>query len=445
MAVSEMIGASTDRWTDILPSLPRSEHLSNFSPYAAIATLLLFAGIYTDVPFAAAGGTIPMVSALPGLFLLGIWRQTWSGRTFFFLAAPGFAFLAMSLLAPNSAEALPLRINATAQFTLSLAIGYVAANALLKAGADRLHRALGIILPIFVGLLLLEIFTPFREVVKSYLSVYPRNYDFLALAVREGNMGGYRPKLFTSETSYVAMSSVILLTAYVWTGRKAQRYFHALIYTLVLAAIVRSPITLLALPIILVSALTDRGAGRLNAMHAVALGFAVIIASAALMVAGSEIMEARLKRISSGADYSTTYRTYGSLAVGWRVASEYPLFGIGPGSLDPARDIIVSTQASFGAPEQAILREWRVSVNNAAASSLVYFGFVGTMLVCSAIFAFVTVNVEGSRVAVLSALLFLSATSGAIYTPKYAATFIILVALAMVREAVWISRGRSSL
>jgi hypothetical protein len=396
--------------------------------------LLIFFGIYTDIPLKIGNGTVPMISAMPGIIVLLLRRNAWSLRLVSFIVIPSISFLLLSFLSFDSFSYIPLRFNASAQFAYSLLIGYIASNVLIDFGRARVHATAKILIIIFLFLIILELFTPFREIVQYYLSLYSREYNFFAMADRENNMGGYRPKLFTSETSYVAMTAVLLVTTYVWTGERPRRYKIATFVTALMVVLIRSPIVFLSIPIILVTSISDRSIGNIRYIYALSIMVFAVLIGTVLMTIGSRVIENRLDRISSGADYSTTYRTYGAFAVGWNVATEFPAFGVGPGGLDPARDIIMETQLGLGVPETAVVSNWEISINNAFGAVLVYFGFLGSAIIVFTAAVFIFGNLKPSRLPAVSAILFLSATSGSIYTPKFAATFIIIVAAAKLRE-----------
>lgn len=417
-----------------IPTLPPESPVRRLSFPLVVGGAALFLGIYTEIPLTVGeSGSIPMVSALPGLLLLLIWPGTWSLRLPVFIIFPSVAFSAIELCSIEKPDDLNNCLNALSQFILAIMLGYVASNVLMKLGRQRVSKVVSFALPIFCILIVLEVTTPFKQLVTEYLNVYPREYDLLSMADRDRGMGGYRPKLFTSETSYVGMSSVILIMAYAWLGEGRLKYVMALAYTLLLSALVRSPTILLALPILFVSIVTDRTAGRMRLFYAAALVFFATFGGIGLVTVGSEIIEARLQKVQSGADYSTTYRTYGAVAVGWEVARQYPLFGVGPGGINKAKDIIIATQMKNGVPEEAISKEWRVSIGNALGALLIYFGFFGAILVVSVSIVFVLTNVPPSRIPITAGLFFLCASYGAIYTPKFATTFIIIVALAKLR------------
>ncbi len=375
-----------------------------------------------------------MVSALPGLVILLCHSDVWSPRFIVFVALPAIVFFAVALLAPESSYFLQERTFATAQFTYGLIIGYLGSYTLARLGRKRVHSIVSIFLPCYCALLFLEIATPLKDVIADYMNLYPREYDFYAMADRDSALGGYRPKLFTSETSYVATSAFLMITIYVWSGRSKRKYHWAVFYAMALSALIRSPIVLVSFPVIMASALFDRTSGQRFLISRIASTAFVLTAAAALFAVGGDIIETRLEKVSSGSDYSTTYRTYGSVLAAWDVINEYPEFGVGPGTIELAEDIIISKYISLGVPAEAALIDWRMSINNALASALLHFGILGSILILLVTGCIVARDIPRSRIPAIAAIACYSLTYGAIYTPKFVVTFLCIIAASKLRS-----------
>jgi hypothetical protein len=141
------------------------------------------------------------------------------------------------------------------------------------------------------------------------------------------------------------------------------------------------------------------------------------------------LIEGRWRSISSGADYSATYRTYGSYAVGISVANEHPIAGVGIGSMDLAKDTILRVQSQFRVPVAALIKEWRMSLNNAFAFTLVNFGYIGGVVIWALMFRLIRSLSGRLNLAFFGCLIVLSLTWGPIYAPKFFVFLMLFVAI----------------
>ncbi len=397
--------------------------------------VLFFFGIYTNigVKFAEVS-TIPMVSALPGLALLLCYPGLVSPRMVRFVVVPMLFVLAFSVLAPQFGRLLFKRVAGVGQTGFSALIGYVVAWTLARFGRVRLHKFLAIAIPVFLILIVVELaLPPMRALMIAYHDLYGLDLDLDVLADRENTMGGYRPKLFTSETSYVATSAMLLLIGYVWTGAGVRRYVFAAGYMVVAVALIRSPIVALALPPIFAAVYTDPSLGRNRGLYAFWVTIITVMVVSAVALLGFEVIANRLSSALSGQDYSTTYRTYGALVVAFNVLKAHPLFGAGAGTLLPVKDIVISTYLDLGVPLDAAETSWLYSINNAFASVLIYFGLVGTTVLLVFLWRLFKSDVNRPVLPVLLAFLCYNMTYGGIYTPTYFATVAAIFTVAKLR------------
>lgn len=419
-------------WRDGI--LPRPAPAAKVSNYLAAIALLLFGGIYTDLNIMSGTTLIPMVSALPGLALILIYPGVLSPKLVRTAAAAAAAVFVMGLFGPSLGQYLVNRTLGALQTGFGVTAGYACAWVVARLGRTRIHTFLRWFIPIYLACAAMEIvLPPFRAVVTAYLDLYHFEYDLDEIANREAGMGGYRPKLFTSETSYVSTTMMLSLIAYVWTGTRATRYAYASVYFLLGLAIIRSPIMALCLPVIFVSLYCDERLGKVRGQFAFWSTIGVISVLSVVGVAGMDIIATRASNIASGADYSTTFRTYGSLAAAIDVAMSHPLFGVGAGSLEPVKTTIINTYLSLGVPLESTELAWNKSINNALASSVLYFGFGGTLLIIALLFRLFRTDVIMPRVPVALALVAYGATYGAIYTPKFLITVMTLLAVSRLR------------
>ena len=417
--------------------LPYPAPYRRISTYFWFATLLFFAGVYVDIPIRLSEtAAFPMVSALPGLALLLFHPGVVTGRTVRFVLLPSLFVLVMGVLAPNPLYYAIVRLIGAGQTGFSALMGFVAAWVLARCGRNRLHKFLAIALPVFLVLIFVEVILPqAHTLMLGYLKIYGYDLDLDALANREDTLGGYRPKLFTSEPSYVATSAMLMVIGYVWTGNDFRRYLVALMFTVLAAIIIRSPIILLAIPPIVLAVYTDRALGRFRSVSSFWVTLGIFGALSLIVVVGAGVIASRFNAALSGDDYSTTYRTYGAIAVAIAVLQRYPLFGIGAGSIALVKNTIISTYLSFGVPLEATETEWHQSINNAYAAVPMYFGAVGTGIVLLALWRLFRSDVAKPRLPVVLAFLGYCITYGGIYTPKFVITMAVMLTVAKMRPA----------
>jgi hypothetical protein len=418
----------------LLPAPEPAQHLSN---YLWLASALYFLGIYSDIGMRIGDtAVIPMVSAFPGLIMLLLVKGVVSPRLVSFVRWPFLFVVVCGVLAPKLGVMYANRLLGAGQAALSAGMAYVACWTLSRLGRTRIHRFLSIAIPIFLVLIAIELAVPqMRQVQTAFARIYGygADYDWEALSNREATMGGYRPKLFTSEASYVGTSAMLMLIGYVWTGQGIRRYLHAAGYFCVAAILIRSPIVLLSLPPIVSAVYTDKSLGRRRSTYSFWMTIIAVILGALILLLGPALLADRLNNVTTGADYSTTYRTYGAVAVAVNTLKQYPLFGVGAGSIAIIKNTIISTYLSFGVPLSAAETDWRANLNNSYAAILVYFGFVGASVIILVVWRMFLNDVKKPRLPVALAFFLYGITFGAVYSPKAMITFTVIIAAAKLR------------
>ncbi|MDR3431264.1 MAG: hypothetical protein P4L95_05045, partial [Rouxiella aceris] len=359
--------------------LPETPAAPKLSLYFQVSAALLFLGIYVSIDFNfQKGGTVPMVSAMPGLFLILLYRGLASPRLARFALFPAGVVAAFGLVAPKLSTMFLNRAASVAQVAYAMIICYAVNWTLQRLGADRLYRILKWLIPIYLSLLVIEILShPLQDLINAYNDAVFFAVDLDSLANRDAALGGYRPKFFTSEPSFVAITVMILITAYIWSGKGIARYFWAVFYTAVALVIIRSPIVVFALITIFVTMVTD----KLLAKYRVALFIGVSIAATLAVIAAltfeSDAIQNRISGVANNEDYSTIFRTYGAADVAINIVKKYPLFGAGPGGLDLVKYEIIDTEIKLGVPISAVEASWKISIANAPSSLLSSFGIIG--------------------------------------------------------------------
>lgn len=379
---------------------------------------------------------MPMVSAMPGLLFMLLQPRILSPKLLGFVTLPVCVVALFCLFSPSITTMLMNRLNSLAQVGYSMLLAYVACWTLMRIGRKRLQKFLAILIPVYLGLLALEVLLPaLQDLVRDFQdAVYPTNQDLAMLINRETAMGGYRPKFFTSETSFVSISLLIMITAQLWTGRAARRYWLAVIYTVGGFVIVRSPTIILLVPIIFTTAITDPLYARYRALVGIVVSVGLLFAGTMIMVVSGDIVMSRLEGARSGQDFSITFRTYGSIAVAVDVLKKYPLFGVGPGGLDLVENEIIATELRLGVPLASVKQAWKISIANAPASLAVNFGIIGFLAGNFMLYRLIRRETFRPLLPVFTAVAVWGMAYGAVYTPKFLVTLIVIVTLARLRD-----------
>ncbi|MGA7676577.1 MAG: hypothetical protein WCA78_16210 [Rhizomicrobium sp.] len=398
-------------------------------------------GIYTDIGISVGGPSLfPMVSALPGFFLLlPIFGKKYFAPTYFFTALFPLLPLALALLGPSAPGATEKRLIAAGQLEYSLVLGMMMFWLVTSLSRERVAAILRFALPIYIALLVIEILTPLQSLMQEYLNICGQggiNYSVINRDIAIA--GGYRPRFLTSETSYVAMCFTFMVGCYVWASSAATKTVTALFYTLIGTLVIRSPIVLSGLLFLttdyssqfIISARTRRAALWFIPTILLVGSVAIII----FIQAAAPYINARWEGIATGGDYSATYRTYGSLAAGIAVANRYPSFGLGIGTYYLALETIESVYISYGVPLTAIISDARGSLNNALAASLILFGYLGTAVMLTASGWALRKLTGRMQPQFIAMVLVLCAVDGAIYSPKFVVYLMLFAGINKVVE-----------
>ncbi len=399
-----------------------------------IVTAIFFFGVYTHLTIRVGGGEVSMVTAVPGAMLWVIlFRTPFSSKIFLSGILVAFLCLLWSLAAPHQLTYLGPRIIGFAQFCFSITMGFIAFTMLMKLDRDQLNHFLRYAIPIWFFFICLELFTPFKQVVYAYMVIYKSGLDESVLNRDIANAGMARPKLFTSETSYVAITSVFAIGIFAWTSRRIKDLVLAGFYAVLAIVLIRSPICASIL-LVLASCIpgtVSRSAGMrknrvLILVMLLILGF---LASFVVQSGLQAVFANRIQAATSGVDYSTIYRTYGSLYASLASIKESPIFGVGMGSLDAVRDVAQTTFLELGVPWFSVDTEWRAGFGNVFSYSLVIFGAVGTVLFGVLFLSYFKLLCIKPRLPGYTLLLILGASYGAFYAPKYVVYVYIIAAV----------------
>ena len=234
---------------------------------------------------------------------------------------------------------------------------------------------------------LLENYTRFREVSDAFRFAVFKSGVYEGFDRDLGTFGMIRPKLFTSEPSYVALMFLSFST--IWFGLSQERrkyvYYGALIAMALF--LIRSPIILLASPIALVVLfyLDYRGLRHflriLGMRELIAVMLIALFVVAFLYVAFSTVMFRRGQLILAGKDQSFAARIVAPPLTAYETVKAYPVFGAGITGKEAIEEQMGDIFIALGFT--AAVQQWRETNNlvhrNANFFWLhwIYFGLLG--------------------------------------------------------------------
>lgn len=307
------------------------------NPFSVIFVLIYLIGVYTHVVlYLSPFFFIPAIGVGVGgmLLLMKNVRRIRISQLRLILGVLIIGGLTV-FFAPEAEIYFGERIKGLAYLTYSMGFAYALFLELRqweRGEVAGLFKLLSIL--IVVGCLL-ENYTRFREVSDAFRFAVFRSGVYESFDRDLMIFGMIRPKLFTSEPSYVALMFLFFST--VWLGLSQDRrkyvYYGALIAMALF--LIRSPIILLAAPAALVVMFyLDYGGVRnflriLGMRELVAVMLIALFVVAFLYVAFSVVMLKRGQRILAGKDQSFAARIVAPPLIAYETVREYPVFGAG--------------------------------------------------------------------------------------------------------------------
>lgn len=401
-------------------------------PRALISALALLA-FYTSIDISVGAGStarIPnLIGAMLGLLLLAIHYRRISPAVLrassllvlFFIVSCSWAVLNFD--EPFSAM-LPV-----AQFGYTLAAAYGMYLDLSLWRRSDLNRVSGIFAAGIIIGSVIEVYTPFNQITLIVQQFHERVSGVQAESLSRirdvAQYGQIRPRLFCSETSYVAINFGIFASMWLLTLQRATVNRIMLLVAAVLIGlyVIRSPFCVLPVMVGGLQMIVGDGRKKRRAISLLELALFVIV-SFALIVGvaylSSALFSSRLELAQAGTDWSVTVRTYGAMAAGWNVAMAYPLFGVGAGNFDAMRDIVINTYIGFNVPDYVFTASYfESSVNNGIATNLAYFGVAGAIVHIMLWLGFYRrLAPRAPRLLLLGLMFLIYNAAGNIYSPK---------------------------
>lgn len=351
-------------------------------------------GVYTGLPLKLEGFPVPAIAAgMFGCILLYL-NKNLLRRFHLHLFLLLIVVMIPGMLA-NFGDGLEMqRLKGAVQLLYSVTISLGCFLELRRWDKDRVANlfywmAIFIVLGCF-----LEVYTSFKEVSDSFRSYAFDTHLYDASFRDELIFGRDRPKLFTSEPSYVALFLFLSLTvSYCLT---TQRFANLKLAFLALmgTVLIGSPIVMMvfAVPIIVFLLLQDRQKVS-NVSWGKMLGGEVLF-GVALLVVISSVLSERLEQISEGSDDSFSGRITAPPLATYLILSKYPLFGVG---IDAKAEIASEVGNVFARMEVYVGDEDDLgnSVTNSFWLHWIYFGLLGG--VCMGFLIYKLMKLSGVR------------------------------------------------
>jgi len=390
----------------------------------------------------SAGVPVPAAPAALAGGLLLLRHIDWiEGRHVTALLAVMLCYLLSVFSAPDFAY-LTERLKGFVQVGYSIVIGYGFFLVAARYERQRLARIFLVLsLFILVGTAL-ENYTAFKAV-SDNAREYLYSFGVYGSDTRDELLYGMvRPKLFTSEPSYVTFGFALFLFG--WYGFSTARYKipAALAMLAVAYFLMRGP-TLLLVPLLiaiyeLLIGIRKPGAGGMasDSKRLAVMSLVSLLLVAAGIWAGSTLYAERLQAILGGSDPSFFYRAIGPALVAFDTIARYPLAGVGITGEDFIGDRVVAiymTSPGF-TPEWFAGEKTAHILTNYFWSHWIYFGLGWGLVLAAVLSYFLKTLGTPSILFCWSVWAIFGQSMGAYVSPRAWTVLFLACALAVVNE-----------
>lgn len=294
----------------------------------------------------------------------------------------------LSLFSMSSEGAfLGLAVIASLQLGYMLVIGYALFLVLTRITATRFTSLCFLGMYTLLGLTVIELYTPFREVMNSFRYEFYGSRVYTAVERDIAIAGGLRPTALASEPSYLALYLSLFFVGALFTSRDLLTRFGAFICLALAIVLVRSPAAIsavVAIGIFYTTALFKQswaqswkvtGREKLALLVLFYAGLIVVLAIGRTLE-GAPLIE-RFGAIFSGEDRSFIARISGPWEVARLVVEASPFFGAGIGGNEVAEPLIYLAFSGLLTTYHYHYDAIAGYVGPMAISHIIYFGIVG--------------------------------------------------------------------
>jgi len=339
-------------------------------PVAFLAGLNLYiAALYLNVAVTAAGFVIPGALGLFGALLLvrhvrNLLPAVWL-----------VAFLTLSLAAGGSgADMFATRLPSYVQIVAAIGCAHILMCAMTDYAVAVRKTLLAWMLFVTVGVILETLLPPFRDMSDAFRGwAFDGRFVYSSEKRDLAQYGIIRPTLFSQEPSHVSKAFVVFAAGWYVLATPGRRFAVLLVCTVLVTLFLRSPFTLLAVPLALFLAWMASGRATVGLFAA---GVPILVASVS---AFPYVFPARWQHMMSGGDFSFYSRFQAPYEVAAAAIERHPVFGVGIGAKEALRDEMYWALSRFmdvGRMRGTYLDYF----NNAFANSFMFFGLVGGLV-----------------------------------------------------------------
>jgi len=312
--------------------MTRGEQRLGGADMALIVVFLL--GIYLNISVQL-GHRIPFPDApVAPIAMAMLWRQK-NRITQAHLAGLSIVFLvyfAAMFFAPKPMEFFGKRFTGLVQLTYSLVLGYALFLTLTQASRRQLAKLfLGFCVVLVIGCLL-ESYGGLRPISDKFRLFFFQGYIYDSDLRDQQLYGRIRPKLFTSEPSYVTFAYTIFLFAWFMFSQWRWKLWGYLAMVGIGQVAMPGPTLLLSLALIVPYELFlggRSGLAGLNYQRVFKVAVLGMFMAALFVIIGLTLYSARLHQLNSGQDASFFVRETGPALLARYVAAHFPIGGAG--------------------------------------------------------------------------------------------------------------------
>jgi hypothetical protein len=358
------------------------------SPIGVILVFIYLLGIYTDVIlYLTPTLFIPtVVAGFAGVLLLIKNRKR--VRKSHLRPIFGLLFIALLTLffAPNRGAYFTERLKGFISLSYALINAYALFLEMSRWDREVVGRIFGIFSVLIIVGCFFENYTDFKDVSNAFRSAVFR-YGVYDNPYRDyAQFGMIRPKLFTSEPSYVALFFLFSATIWLALTQRRKKYLKFIAMTMCGFFLIRSPTVLLAVPSALLIFVYLEYGGVRNLLRSARiegrfkLSILGISLGIGLIIAFQTILAPRIRVIMTGRDISFIGRILAPPVVTYYTLKKSPFWGAGVAGKEAIESEIMTTYMNFGMIH-AISRWQTNTLINQMANIFwlhwIYFGLIG--------------------------------------------------------------------